>query len=789
MPALFVTLLFTSIVALAIFPKQMLSDFSESMFASSIYLSNAYFWSQTGYFDTASHLKPLLHTWSLSVEEQFYLFWPLFILVVVSLGKSRLVIFVVGLLSLVAAELLYDKGTSLTFFMFPFRIFEFAIGAFIFKSQLNKNKQSYSFLLSLLGWLFVIGSLFLLDDKDKMPGLLSLPICLGTALIIYSNFQFSSSNLLVKLGVRVGLISYSAYLIHWPLVVFYKFKITEHLRVLDTVLLIVTTLILAELMYRFVEQKTAKFSIQQPLKIYSWVLGISAFSLVYFSVSPKLYSFMSDIQGSVKAIVDNTESHKEKMARKSPLLLEYSRRKNVRNIVILGDSHSADLALAIGPYISDKVILLNNTCDPLSSNSLSSEDLDQHYMHHGNKSVSALKCRQYHNDLMSRIIKHKPDLVVFSERWRKVALPFLGQTVKDIKLATNSDVLIFGPNFELSSDVRVAFNGITKVDDINKHAKTSMKSMKSKEREVLRIAKKTNSFFISKIDIVCPQGACQLHDNTRLTYADSSHWSELGMSLYGEAIVKLPPFSNSTKSYYSNNLSNFGELDKLLGVEDFDNPRDFYLFARAKAEIAEQSETTKLVLGDISRVEIYSALNLKNNYIGVKEIAFSQNCAPVVALDNIDLLAELYNNQKHQKGKYDRCGTYHNNLLAMIKKIDANDIYLGYNWSGKQLLHLEKSIKIIKNETDANIYLFALKPRLIANKNNKIQFLTSINNQLKRLALKNNVIFVDTLALLCKGNLSEQCYNNIKEYYMRPNGLNIQGIKVLANEIDKVVKI
>ena len=129
-PALVAMLLICSIAALIILPKSLLENFSNSQIASSIYISNIYFWSVADYFDTESILKPLLHTWTLSVEEQFYIVWPLFVLIAFS-WRPKIAISIAAVSSLIAAEVIYDISPSTTFYLFPFRIFEFAIGALV----------------------------------------------------------------------------------------------------------------------------------------------------------------------------------------------------------------------------------------------------------------------------------------------------------------------------------------------------------------------------------------------------------------------------------------------------------------------------------------------------------------------------------------------------------------------------------------------------------------------------------------------------------------------------------
>lgn len=110
-----------------------LSRLAGSTFHSAVYLSNFYFWAESGYFDADSIQKPLLHTWSLSVEEQFYLFWPLTLALFskfMNSVKGVVCIIAIALMSF-ALNLLFSASSSALFFLFPFRVFEFSIGAML----------------------------------------------------------------------------------------------------------------------------------------------------------------------------------------------------------------------------------------------------------------------------------------------------------------------------------------------------------------------------------------------------------------------------------------------------------------------------------------------------------------------------------------------------------------------------------------------------------------------------------------------------------------------------------
>lgn len=286
LPALFLVMAVCMPFAwLWLLPSDM-EDFSQSVAAVSAFASNILFWRESGYFETTAELKPLLHTWSLAVEEQFYVLFPLFLMLTWRLGKKCIVttLAVVAVASLIAAHWGAFNKPPFTFFMLPTRGWELMIGSFIafhFSSQhrfVQNNKINQS--LSAVGLLLIIYSIFAFSERTPFPSLYALLPTIGAALIIL----FAIPNTLVgallssKAFVGIGLISYSAYLWHQPLFAFARHRSLHEPNLLVFAMLSVVALVLAYFSWRFVEQPFRRKTVINRTAVFTFALvGSTAF--------------------------------------------------------------------------------------------------------------------------------------------------------------------------------------------------------------------------------------------------------------------------------------------------------------------------------------------------------------------------------------------------------------------------------------------------------------------------------------------------------------------------------
>lgn len=272
-PALAATLAICLVFSVALLVPAKLKLFGGALAAASASGSNIFLYFQAGYFDIFSQSNPLLHTWSLGVEEQFYVVWPIILLAVFAISKKRWAIpsavAAVGFISFFLNLVYQSQDITGLYYLVQFRAFELCIGAAILWLP-SVEKRVPSILteaLFLAGLSLVIYPFFAYDENTLFPSYNALMPAIGAALVIYAGGNSLAGKVLsLRPMVFIGLISYSLYLAHWPLIVFMK-SFNENIGLeyalsgWQKLIAGVASISIGFLMYRFVEQPTRKTSI------------------------------------------------------------------------------------------------------------------------------------------------------------------------------------------------------------------------------------------------------------------------------------------------------------------------------------------------------------------------------------------------------------------------------------------------------------------------------------------------------------------------------------------------
>jgi peptidoglycan/LPS O-acetylase OafA/YrhL len=264
-PALYLMLFATMLLGLIMLPPQELRELAKTCIATVGFIANFLFYNLSGYFDGQSELKPLLHTWSLAVEEQFYLIFPLALAAAWRIRPRWLpaMLWAAAALSLAWSIREVGQDASRAFYYPGPRAFELLIGAIVAVGAVPAIRhQAVRDGLSLLGIALIAASLLLLSEQQPFPGLAALPPCIGAALILATGEEGESLGgrmLGVAPLVLVGSLSYSLYLWHWPALVFGRYIALRPLTAPEAIAAVALAFALAWASWRYVESPVLKW--------------------------------------------------------------------------------------------------------------------------------------------------------------------------------------------------------------------------------------------------------------------------------------------------------------------------------------------------------------------------------------------------------------------------------------------------------------------------------------------------------------------------------------------------
>ena len=361
-----------------------LKDFGQSLVAVSTFSSNILFWWESGYFDTAAELKPLLHTWSLAVEEQYYILFPIFLILTWRLGLKWILILlsIVFFVSLGIAVwgtqyATHPKIISGAFFLLPARGWELLIGVFTaFYLKYNSRLKSHfaNQMLSLLGFGMIVYSIVAFDKSTPFPSLYALIPTIGTGLLILCAVPktFIHKFLTQKFIVGIGLISYSAYLWHQPLLSFARHRLLGDISDLILITLCLTSLAIAWFSWRFIERPfRSRTNFSRNFVFRFSIVVISIFSLIGIYIhytNDSSNRWYNGLDGWI--FIGN--KYNQTSTRAELLLVanvdEIKRQKRVFNeISIVAEKSNTQIVLLVGPNKSSiyyEQVPVENTLSP-----------------------------------------------------------------------------------------------------------------------------------------------------------------------------------------------------------------------------------------------------------------------------------------------------------------------------------------------------------------------------------------------------------------------------------------
>ena len=547
LPALFVVMFVCLPFAWFWLTPQDTKSFSQSLVAVSAFSSNILFWQTSGYFDTATELKPLIHTWSLAVEEQYYMLFPLFLMLTWKLGKCWIIgsLTLVFVASLIAAQLISVNQPSFAFYMLPTRGWELLIGAFIafyyVNHHIKKHKHNVEQLGSLIGFVLIAYAVLSYDEQTPFPSVYTLAPTLGAALIIiFSTHKTLIGKLLSsKLFVTMGLISYSAYLWHQPMYAFARQQGYEEPSLLLVSVITVVILPLAYLTWKYVERpfRNSYFFTRKQIFIYA-AIGSILFLGIGF-IGQKTNGFPQRFKYDARIDYrwgEYTRQFKCHLQNQSLLTLERDAEcftNKPKRILLWGDSHAASLYPGLYEITRNSEYgitqLTQNGCPPLLN--LKSKDREN--------------CELINDDILKYVEKNNFDIIILGSAWDY--FPGLNQrltkTINSIKIKSPfSKIVLIStvPRWNVSAQhsyLKIVNNSPEFLPPQG-YMYAPAKILHNIDENLFDVAKNTSVQFISASSYLCKSenatNFCLLSTSGKiedLTYSDQGHLSKMG-SLY-----------------------------------------------------------------------------------------------------------------------------------------------------------------------------------------------------------------------------------------------------------------
>jgi len=604
LPSFFLTAVFVFILGFLLLSPSDFISLTNSIFSGSIALSNFYFLGEAGYFDTTAKLKPMLHTWSLSIEEQYYFIWPLTLFVLLRFFqwfKTSWMILILTVIAFIATWYVNAFGVSesilaffsnkkdsttdlqsLLFFLLPFRTYEFLLGALlVFVPEIKIKSEIIKLFMSLLGFALILMSGIHFNDQLQYLSVLNIIPCLGISLLIIAPqskyLKWFYANAFLR---QIGNASYTIYLFHWPIIVYYKQLYDRPLTFVSGLILFGLSIGISLLVYHYYETPirhskakriqmdyvrmgllflvfaTGSYALKRHIAAndgWTWRLGEKNLALIEAIGVPLQYHYTN--WGGAYYRFETALSNKEKP-------------KDQIDMIWMGDSHSGHYAAGLDSLLVQKhglkVHVSYLSCfvlpDVIPTGGKCTADVD---------SLLTAKIK---------LLEENPDAVfVISYYWRMRLFSFskiidetTGTMIEPSKLDKPDAYQLLCEKIEklralVGKDRKIILMGaspvrtgnLSYIDKLMKPSYLSFISPVSStfevEHSVLRMNEfmreyfksKPNFYFFDPTEPFCTDGTCISQKGNEIYFSDANHFSKVGsvriMEYFEDAFLDLMP--------------------------------------------------------------------------------------------------------------------------------------------------------------------------------------------------------------------------------------------------------
>ena len=598
LPPLFLVMLFCVPLAWIYMIPTQFHEFSNSLIYTTLFGSNILFWQESGYFGGAAELKPLLHTWSLAIEEQFYLIFPFLFVLAIKKGKKTIFfsLLLTIFLSLTLSIIYSAQEPTPSFYLLPTRAWELLLGVLVavnnivfnLEKLIPKNIRNF---LSKIGLLLIFSSIVFFDENTIIPGYAALIPTVGTALVIafHDKTSIVYKVLSSKPFVNIGLISYGLYLWHQPLFAFSRLSTNETLQTFTYFALIVFSSFLAMISYKFYETPIRR-GIKNKSNNKFW-LFILSFGLILILIGS--YSFkIRSIDSKYKEFIEYDSLGAKLKVVKEPcekrilndingfVVCEFGDLDSKKTVSFVGDSHYQAISYSLEKFTKkEKIRVISvkaGNCEIIPT--LTS------------KPISFERFKQCKNqwDYVLKHISTNSEIIFFHNRWTFKMYPLLGEIEMldyvnsfgieeskngyrqsytydesgNISLKKNDKinalknyivnatkygkpVVIIGPVPEIGWDIaKVNYLELKNSNKIKSNLYITKEEYIQRNKFVNNLFEELGSssplvYFLNVEDTFCDSSICYAQKNGEIFYFDDDHLSSKGADLLIEDIAKL----------------------------------------------------------------------------------------------------------------------------------------------------------------------------------------------------------------------------------------------------------
>ena len=554
-PAILILLLVFSLISLFFLLPIDLKNFFNSIIATLFFIPNIYFWFNGGYFGAISDLKPMLHMWSLGVEIQFYIFFPIFLIFLFKFLKKKIIllfILVIIFSYILNLYLINIDGANLAFFMLPNRIWEFLIGGLVAIIPIIRLKSSLH-LISCYFFLIILFSVIIFDLYVSAI-LRSTLLILSSSFIIYlgrTNQSNHFSFLRNKILFFFGKISYSLYLWHWPILVLAKYYFVRSLYIYESFSFLLISIIISYINFNLIENYF-RFKVNFFfLKIYSLItITIIIFIFLINNLNNSFpQRFKKEILNISDSIGTNYRCEKTTYiifggSRACKIRNESYKDQNIPTVALLGNSHAQMYGYAFENLVNklpiNGIIIPLNNCLPTISYNISKDCMikaNENLLSIINSSeikivVIALTWdHKYLIDKSYNIVKNQPDIFLASS---------LYDLVLDLRKYGKKSIVIGPislPEYNFSSVVsrNIYFERNIKFKTFN-----NFKEFEFKYHNIFKyLANKEHLTLLKPHEIQCKDNLhCNFLIDGKSIFSDDNHLSKHGSLIFEDLLLK-----------------------------------------------------------------------------------------------------------------------------------------------------------------------------------------------------------------------------------------------------------